>query len=482
MFGNLLGPQNQGLQGFGAASPEQVDALLKALTAGSDIAIPGSFAPGDGFALRVESLEQTAILTSYGMENIRFWKAVPKQNAYNIIEEHNVLSSYGTGDDAFIAEGAKPGEEDSTWERKTAQVKFLGTTRKVTHPMSLINPAHGNVVAQEQVNGMMWLLGAIERALFTASSALSSLQFDGLSKLISDNSPAGNIIDMRGQPLDEDRLVEGALILNDDPNFGVPSDVWISPKAHVDIVRTFFPKERYDVFKKDNDGNIGLDVGGFISPAGRVKFQTNTFIRDGGAPPSTATQVQAGNSPNVPGSPTISTGATTPVEATAQFAADDAGDYEYWVTANNDRGHSAAVSVGAAVTVAAGDKVTFGVTPAGGASPATKWFEIFRTKKGGTGIGNARRILRVANGAGAGESILNDLNAVLPFCTEAYMLEQNKQVLSVKQLAPFFKVPFAITELAMEWAQGVYMVPVLKAPRKVLKYINVGRSPGSIGT
>jgi hypothetical protein len=64
--------------------------------------------------------------------------------------------------------------------------------KRVTHVMSLVRPAHGNVIAQETVNGTMSLLEILERALFFADSDLSGLQFDGFKKLIEDNAPAAN--------------------------------------------------------------------------------------------------------------------------------------------------------------------------------------------------------------------------------------------------------------------------------------------------
>src|SRR3970040_2292252 len=84
-----------GVEGFGAVTQDQVDDLNKALTAGQSINAPGSVVAGDGFALRVESLERTLKNTTYKMEHIKFWRSIPKNAAYNTIEEHNEISSYG---------------------------------------------------------------------------------------------------------------------------------------------------------------------------------------------------------------------------------------------------------------------------------------------------------------------------------------------------------------------------------------------------
>jgi hypothetical protein len=81
-------------------------------------------------------------------------------------------------------------------------------------------PAHGNVIAQETINGTMHLLRILEKAMFKGDSSLSSLQFDGYEKLIEDNAPSSNIIDLRGATLSEDNLTDAGLTIMDAPNYG----------------------------------------------------------------------------------------------------------------------------------------------------------------------------------------------------------------------------------------------------------------------
>lgn len=465
-----------GVDGFGAGqfSQQDLDHLNKALTAGNDINNPGA-APGQGFPLRVESLEQTLKNVTYRMEHIRLFKAIPKLAAYNTVEEHNEISSYGEGLEGFIAEGALPPEDDSTYARRYAAVKFLGTTRSVSHVMSLIRPAHGNVIANETVSGTMWLLRIVERALFYADSSLSTIQFDGYEKLITDNAPADNVIDLRGQPLSEDFLIDGALTISDDPNFGIPTHLHLNPKVKADLVKSFFPKGRYDLLDKRKDGMVGLDVKGFTSPAGDVLFEPNVFVNDGGAPKATA----AGDPAQRPATPTISTAATTPVNAGSLFGDDDAGSYFYSVSAHNDFGRSVAIAVdGSAIAIAAGDEMTFGITP--GSAVEVKWYELYRTKKDGP-VGKQRLIARIPNGAGAGEETIQDLNDRLPFTSSAFLWQQNLECLSWKQLAPFLKVPLATVNTSIRWMQLVYGVPVLYAPGKTVLFRNVGRAPNFKG-
>lgn len=133
--GNLVSWRDyDGVEGFGSTTQQDVDDLNKALTAGQDRDPPGAVTAGDGFALRVESLERTLKNTTFKMEHIRFFKAVPKLAAYNTVEEFNQVQSYGENPDAgWIDEGDLPEEDDSKYERKFSVVKYLGTTRRVTH-------------------------------------------------------------------------------------------------------------------------------------------------------------------------------------------------------------------------------------------------------------------------------------------------------------------------------------------------------------
>lgn len=462
----------EGADGFGGISgPAEMDALNKALSAGSSVNAPGSAVPGDGFALRVESLERTLKSVTFRMEHIRLWKAIPKLPAYNTVEEHNQLTAYGNGDEAFVAAGELPGEEDSTYERKYATIKYLGTTRRIEHPMTLVRSANGNAVAQEQMNGTLHLLRIVETQLFKGDSSLSSVQFDGFAKLIEDNAPAANIIDMRGLPMTESKMLDGGLTIQDAPNYGTPTHMHCNPKVKADIIKAFYPKERYDAFKSEG-GQIGIDVNGFMSPAGPVKFEPNVFITDGGAP-----SAASGNVARRPNTPTVSTAATSPTEATALFGADDAGTYNYKVSAHNKYGKSASLDVGT-VTVAAGDKVTFGVLPAGGAD--VEWYQVYRTLVGGA-AGEERLILRVPNTGGAGEMVLDDLNESLPFCTNVYLWQQNLECMSWKQLAPLIKIPLATIDPSVRFMMLLYGVPVLYTPGKCVLYKNVGRAAGYVG-
>lgn len=465
-----------GVDGFGQTTVEDLNDLKKALVAGQDIN-PVAAAPGVGFPLRIESLERTLKNTTYRMEHIRLWREVPKLPAFNTVEEFNQIQEYGQLDQgAFIDEGSLPDETDATYERKFTIIKFMGTTRRVTHVMSLVKPAHGNVLAQEVISGTMYLLRRIERNLFFARSDLDPVQWDGFEKLIEDGATADNIIDLRGQPLSEDVLIDAALTIQDAPNYGTPTHLYINPKVKADLAKTFFPKARYDLFQKTDSGMVGLDIRGFTSPAGDVMFEPNVFIDDGGGVPAGP----VGDSSKRPGTPSITTAATTPPNASSLFGATDGGDYWYYVIAVNKFGQSAPVLAdAAAITVAVGDDVRFGVTPDPG-QPLPTYYKVLRSPKDDTAA-SSRLILRVANDAGAGEKTIIDINEYLPGTTRGFMFQLNMENMSFKQLAPMIKVPLATVDTSIRWMQLIYGAPVLYTPRRNVIFRNIGRSPGYVG-
>jgi len=175
MFQNMVGLSDYGqLNGFGQGGPGNAEFadLAKALEAGYQVVNQTG-----GSALRVESLEASLKVTTHTNAHIKFWKKIPKSPAYSTVEEYNQLSAYGAaGAFSFTREGELPQTTDSTYTRRTQLVKYIGTTREVTHPATMIHPAHGDVIALENQNGILYILQGVEDSLFHGDS---SLAFDG---------------------------------------------------------------------------------------------------------------------------------------------------------------------------------------------------------------------------------------------------------------------------------------------------------------
>jgi len=465
----------------GVHSAGEVDALNKALAAGSDINNPGSSA-GEGFPLRVESLDSTLFNVTYSADKIKFWKMIAKDPAYNTVEEFNRLEEYGSGDAIFIGEGDLPEEDDSTYSRQYTKIKFMGITRRVTHVMSTIRAAHGSAVARETVNGTLHLLRQIERNLFVGNEDYVPIQFDGIETLMAkafgsstaeDGQYLGyeddtNVIDLRNEPLTEDVITDLTEQLVAEPNYGSPSDLWAPTGPVKDLSKIMYPKGRYDLDKPDKNGRVGIDVKGLRTPFGDIDINPNIFI-----PQSTVPQASGvGKASKRPLSPTVAA-PTSPAYAganTAYFTASDAGTYIYKVVAGSRYG-KAAPTTSASIAVSSGDQVSIGVTDNG---PDTSYYEVYRSDKDGTAA-TCRTIFRVPR-TGNTQTIV-DLNRFLPNTARCYLLSQSSEVFKWKQLAPFTKIPLATIDTSIRWMQVLYGALQLMKPRYCGMFINVGKLP-----
>ena len=452
-------------------NPAFVSELNKALSAGADIDNPGSSA-GEGFPLRVESLDSTLYTVTYEEKHIRFWQTLAKQKAWNTVEEYNRLEERGDGNAIFMAEGDLPQEDDSTYSRNYTQIKFMGTVRRVTDVLTRVRTAHGDAVAREAKNGTLFLLRELERNLFEGDSSLLDLQFDGLEKLLinaygttveDDGQLSGygddNVIDLRGEPLTEDVITDLADILVNTPNYGAPNKLWAPTGPLKDVSKQMFPSERT---KMGERGIAGVYAQGMRTPFGDIGFEPDIFIQPSQVPSASG----VGETSKRPALPTLGAPAAA-ANPRSQFSASDAGAYFYKVVGCNRYGKSAPAT-SAAVTLADGEDATIAVT----STSTTKYFEIFRSDKDGA-ASTCKRILRVARSA-AVQSVV-DINRFLPNTDRSFMLTQTPEIMSWKQLAPFTKMNLAVIDTSIRFMLLLYGALQVMQPRKCGMIINIGR-------
>lgn len=474
-FGGLANGQVGGLDDAGLYDPGFVSDLNKALTAGADIDNPGS-APGEGFPLRMESLESTLYNVTYDASHIQFWKSLQKDKAYNTVEEYNRLEAYGQGaGNIFMGEGDLPNEDDSEYSRQYTKIKFMGVVRRVSHVMTTLRAAHGDVIARETINGTLDLLKSLEVKLFSGREDLLDLEFDGLEYLLTnawgstatdDGYWSGyeddNVIDLRGQPLTEDIITDLCDILVNSPNYGQPNKLWSPTGPLKDLSKIMYPKERAQMGEK---GIAGVYVEKIRTPFGDVDMVPDIFIPDSSTPNDSA----LGKAGSRPSSPTVSS-ITSPAYGgsnTNYWSSTDAGSYYYKIVARNRYGASAAVTT-SQVTVSAADQVSIVVQ----SGSDVAFFEVYRSDKDGA-ASTCRKIMEVKRTAAT--QTLVDLNRFLPNTSKAYLLTQTPQVLKWKQLAPFTKMPLAQIDTSIRWMQILYGALQIMAPRKCGMIINIGR-------
>ena len=466
-----------GLNGFGMLPMGGVDALQKALEAGYQVT-----GQTGGSALRVESLEASLKVVTHTNHHVKFWRKIPKSPAYSTVEEYNQLLEYGSvGTFAFTQEGELAPSSDTQYARRTQLVKFVSTTREVTHPATLVHPAHGDLIALENQNGILYLLGRIEPSLFSADSSLAfdgeSEQWDGLDALIDPTS----FIDLEGQSVQEADVEEGSNLIVE--AFGYPTDLFWAPRAQSDLTKTMYPRERVALPAPVN-GVIGQSVNAISTQAGHIEFNPDVFIRPLPSPSAAAT------SPNAPAAPQAVTTALSGTNGNFNKGAPaGTNEYAYVLTAANRFGESAPspfMAGNQAISQAqkdAGNHIDLTLTNPVviGAFPP-EFFRVYRTSPMAAGSAVPTTLtsyslimqVPVASQAGAGTTSPDDVNFLLPFTSIGYLGELTAQVITFRQLAPMTRLDLAVVAPAYRWSILLYGTPVVFAPRKWLRMINIG--------
>lgn len=452
----------QNLQdGFGESSMAELAELKKALEIGYTQPTTGT-----GFdALRVESLESTLKLLTYSQQHVRLWNQIPKQNAFSTVEEYNRLVEYGTEGGGFVASGDLPEEEDTTYERADQKVKYIGSTRSVHHPATLVRSVPPDLISQETQNGALWMMGKANRGLYYGDSDAIPLEWNSLQKQIIDGG--STVIDMAGAAITEDDIENGAQQVID--NFGMPSRLFSNPKVFTDFSKIFQNQKRFNM-PSAGGGMVGTPATGMRTLSGDIMFEPDTFVKRGSVPPAANTSAKAPNAPTIaidaPGADPLS-----------KFVAADAGNYNWQVTAVNAFGESIPSALVGSTAMGTGESADLTITDGGGTFGATA-YKMYRTEVGGTltyyvGVITARA---KTGGAYTSPTVFIELNEWRPRTFLGLMLDMTNQSLTFKQLAPMMKMNLAVISPAIRWMQLLYGTPIVYAPKKNVVYKNIGVS------
>ena len=465
-------------EGFGMSSVEELAALQKALYAGYEV---NPLAMTDGAAIRAEDVDNTLHITTYRDEHFRIWNDIAKIPAYSTAEQYIRLTGYGTAEGGFMGEGSLPNETTSQLERMVAFVKYIGTRRRVTHPMMMARTYATDPVTMENRNGAMVIARQLEWAMFYGNSKLGhvvsgrpseGLEFDGLWNL------AEVEVDMRNKPLTERAVNSIAQVVLD--NYGMPNQMYLDYAVWQDLNTTFFPKEKVLLPTNDGEYTAGVKIGSMVTQAGTIRVSPAFFLQstDLRSPlrecPLVNTNVDV---PLPPSKVTIEAPTGSDGDFVKSFPS--GGTISYKVTACNFNGESAGVSGNASVTLTP-NEVTghIPITITNAISPTAnnvEYYNIYR-KDDNTG-GKYYWIAAVPcqNQASEGTTVWNDTNSVMPGTRVAFLGEMNPDIIHFRQLSPLMKIDLAQIDTSYRWALVIYGVMVLTTPRKWVKVKNIGR-------
>lgn len=468
----------------GLVTPEEVEALNKAITAGYG----GAGKPTDltyGGVLQAESLEATLKSVTFDMGNLKMWPAISVDKAYNLFEQYNRLVGYGSDSAPYIGEGGAPHEEDSTYIRDGQRIVFFGTRRKVSHQMTLVRTTVGDIVSQQAKEGTMHLLKHVERELYWGhahfANAATGIQDGNIGDLPRNSIAMNGLLqqlkrgdfDVQQRSRDFEGYgelqsigldLDGKVFAQDDvekmsvvalENFAQPSELHIEPAALSAFVKQFYPQFRSAPGLSNQ--TVGYDVSKVTTTAGAIDMKPNLFLRPRGR----------ARAEGIQGAPQLGTFAFTGAAHTLAGKLVDGAAYSYKITCVNDKGESAPKTITAAVTADSNGSaiLTLANIPAG-----TKSLRVYRTDADGA-AGTEKFIGNYSNNG----ATLVDIGAKNAGLGEAFLLDMRPEVMRFKQLAPLSKINFAIVATALEFAIVLYGALFVYAPRFNVFFENVGK-------
>jgi len=492
---NAVNQLDSGSDVFG--NPQIVDALIKATTAGSTTGRTLDSTITSGASLKVESLEPTLKILTNRDKHIKFYKMLPKQKAYNTVEEYNQLVDYGGTSGIFNSEGELPQFTDSQYRRKSVLIKYTGIAGEVTHPAMLVKTGSGvsDLFAQEVQNKTMYLMRALNTQLSTANSDNVANEFDGYFKqhfdgivgaggTLANYKNSSAVIDARGASLTDANIEDAAhAIVND--GFGTATGIISAPVVFNDYVKQFHESKRVNV-GLPGDATTGATMGQKVNQTatqfGMIDLVDDIFF-DRRLPKAYNAAAENAQSPAVI---IVDGGAPLAVETDTsnEFATAGAGDYFYAVASKNRYGESAMTIMSTTtLSVSASQSVDIKFTITDNAYAAES-FVIYRTEKDTLNyltadfypIFTVNLAERTAGYDGGIAGLVRDRNRELPNTKRAFVFDNSTEMWGLKQLAPIMRMDLAVTSPSRRFMILSYLTPVLYAPKKLAIVKNIGRA------
>lgn len=491
MFENLNDTLDLGVGSsvLGNYSSEDVATLLKAMSAEHITGRETTDLLTSGSVLKVESLEQTQKILVAQAKHMPLFARIAKLPAKNTVEEYNQLVSYGNLDGGFISEGETPESSDSQYTRKAQLVKYLGVVGGVTHQMQLVD-LNGvpNMIAAMTRNKSMEIMQLMERYLPFGDSRVIPENFNGFFQQHEVNSGystydaymnSEHVIDCHGKVLTDTDVENGSLVTVN--NYGLGNVLVGPPEVFSNFVTRYHDKKWIQpVPQQVRDGVFGQRVNEIITQNGGVEVMQSNFFKNR----TQKTAVTSASSLKAPAAPTSVTAAAV-TDSLTKAGVNGAGDYFYAVAAKNKFGESALTFVTGLVSVTSAQAVNLTITPGAGTYSPTGYAiyksEINPVHPQGTVVMHKVfevGVEQVATGYDGGAAgVVRDRLRFIPGTDQAYLVEwDSEQVFSFKQLAPLMKMNLAVTGPISRFMVLLYGTPIVYAPKKTVRYINIGKA------
>ena len=455
---------------------EQLQALIKALEAGSYNAAPGSLVQGS--ALQVEDLSPVMQNVTFSDEHIKLQKSLQVKDTKSQLVQFNRQLDYGIFGGSAQYEGGIGEEDTSSYVRAVVPMAYYSTIRRVTVAANMIGAFDG-IKAEDRASddAAKKLAGDVELDLFKGMSDFSNAGiFDGNPGAIADlpnvhgldlqirqsdaqsstqdlmfaefGSDQSVVLSADGsltQSIIEDAAVRSAM------NMGHADKLMLDPISLSAYNKIAHLKERIVLAGSAQEAS-GAALRQQWTSSGAVQLEASRFL-SGKTRPARA---RAG-APAAPAAPVVA-------DAGAAGSLLEAGAYVYYVTACNERGESARSAAVSVSVLADGDKVTVTIS----AVALAKFYNVYRSEAGGS-VADAKFIGRVRQSVG--NPVFSDLGNRSPGSVTGYLLQMD--TLGIHQLAAYSKLKLAISDLSLPEAHFRFLCLAAYQPRKNVAIDNI---------
>jgi len=215
-----------------------------------------------------------------------FLDRVAKVPANGLTHEWDMVTALGSEDTA-VAECGTPPENEATITRYSAQIKTFASKVEVCDRAQWAASDYFDLMNLHLEHGIRKILHDVEKKCFYGDTTTTPAEFDGLYQLITDNAPAGNVINASGASITT-TLVDNAIQAIVDEG-GMPTHMFMGAKDLRDFAALWANKVVY------NDPAAGMtfgyNVARYMSFAGSVEIVLDPFITAASSPNNPNTDV-----------------------------------------------------------------------------------------------------------------------------------------------------------------------------------------------
>lgn len=482
---------------WGLSNEQAVADLQKAVTAEQVSGFQTTNTGYTGASLKMESLDKTIKKLTLQMESIKLYRDISKLPITNTVHQFAQELSFSTVRSTGLIEGEIPYENNSEYIQRAITTSYVGELRRISDIALSVNTIAGQgakLFEREIDNGVLALTRRLNQLTARGNKSVVPTEFDGFNSLHADLtywSTLSNyfnqtcVIDLRNDYLKNPDLNDGAKSIIEDGNgTGIGLRLYTSfgviSKYTEQLTNTFFVNVGQ---LNSQTSNTGQRVNGFESTGGTIQFHWDISLKKN-SPRRVGQPAQNAKAPLTPTTPTRA----VVTDTETRFALFNGG-YYYAVSAVNRFGESALLGLTVADTplaVAGTEAVNLGFADGGGTGDqATTGYVIYRSEVNPTTTTTNTDLYpifevsisqKTAGFDGGGAGLVRDRNRFIPNTEEAWLFQWNTDTIEFAELFGMKKVELPVGHnnfMGRSMAIINYGMPLLYAPRRVVRYINI---------